>query len=796
MVTACTTVAAGRLQEARRLVASLTEHDPGAALSVLVLERRETVQPRDEDFLVVTPSDLDRGDDTDVLAAAYGAEGLAEALLPAMLRALLAQSDHVVVLEGASRITGSVAAVADAARAAGVLVDADGRLIGLGRGPAAQALLDDWDAVIRGRHGTAAPLPRTAAVLDGPRPWDRAEAHPDAAATGWERTWNDFPMDAPLRRAFRDGWRAGRLTRAPYDPIGEEAFFAYLAEPAERGGGAGVTRYMQAVHDADPAVAERVGELDDDGATALVAWLRGPGGRDRQPPPFALTGPPGRHDAVAGRAAEPPPFGANLVGYLSAEQGVGESARQLISALDTQDVPVLPIRIPTGSHRESHPFAAVDGFPNPFAVNLLVVNADQTVRVLDEAGPAFRAGRRTVGLWAWEVPELPSYFAEAFRAVDEVWAFSSFVVELLRRSAPCPVNLIPMPVAPPAGAAPDRGRFGLGDDEVVFLFIYDYNSIFERKNPLGLLEAYRRAFGAAAGTRLVLKCINADGHPDAHARVVAAAAGRDDVTIIDRYLPVGDKNALLASCDVYVSLHRSEGFGITCAEAMGLGKPVVATRWSGSADYLHPAHSFPVDAELVAVGPGNDPYPATSQWADPDLDQAAAHLCALAQDPELRRRVGERGRAFIVREHGPEAVGARMRARLEVAAALTGTAAPAALTPLPALRGARDAVDRGPAPGGGARLSPKRLGRAALLRATAPRARHQQVVDRRILDATERGVAVAAAAAQHAEGEAWRTAAAGLREQRRLAERVRALEEEQAALAARLARVEGVERPA
>jgi glycosyltransferase involved in cell wall biosynthesis len=800
MVTACTTVDAGRVEEARRLAASLAEHDPRATLAVLVLDREErAVDPRREPFLVVTPSDLHL-EDVDVLAAAYDADELARALAPAMLRMLLAQNDHVVILDRATRLTGSLQDVAAAiGPAGGVLVDADGRPVGLGRGAAAEALLDSWEQVVRSRAGVAPPAAGDAAVLDGLLPWKRAGDDAAGEATGWETTWNGFRMDAAMRHAFREGWRSGRLRRGPYDPFGEEAFFDDLAAPGRRGAWAGVTRYMEAVHATDPAVRARTGDdLDGDGATALVAWLRGEGAAALDPPPHALTG---RPETAAPNAAaavlDPPPFGVNLVGYLRAELGVAEVARQLIGALDTQGVPLLPIGIEADTSRQGHDFAQVEQFANPFAVNLLCVNADQTPRIAEEAGRAFFAGRYTIGLWWWEVSDFPEYFRSAFAAVDEVWAGSAFVADTLRAVSPRPVVQIPMPVTLPPGVAPDRARFGFGDD-VTFLYVFDYNSIVERKNPLGLVEAYLRAFPAEvggtvpSGTRLVLKCINNARHPEAHARVLEAAAGREDIQVIDAYLSAGEKDALLASCDCYVSLHRSEGFGLTCAEAMLLGKPVIATGYSGAADFMDPGHSLPVGWTLMPIGPGNEPYPADGEWADPDLDEAAAHMRAVAQDPALRRELGERARAFIEREHSPQAAGAAIRARLEVVAAMAPAAGRQVPVPStsPALDRARDVVNGGPPPGSGPRWHPRRLARAVALRATAPRARHQHAVDRQIVDATEWAVAEAArttaAAAHRAETEAWRSAAQSLREQRRMAARMRAVELEVARSAAAL----------
>jgi glycosyltransferase involved in cell wall biosynthesis len=622
------------------------------------------------------PADLWGDDDLDIFEQARPAAALGPALTPAMLRLLLVQSECVVVLDRVARLTDSLSNVVDAAGAAGVLADVEGRLIALTRGVEATALLDAWDSAIAAGGDTVAPLQDDVARLPEPPPWVLL-------------------------------------------PAGDDTF----------------------------------------------------------------TTPP----STNGRASSDPSFGVNLVGYLRAELGVAEVARQLIGAFDTQEVPVLPIAIDACTSRQQHAFGAVERFANPYAVNLLCVNADQTPRIAATAGSNFFAGRYTIGLWWWEVSDFPDYFRSAFDAVDEVWAGSAFVADTLRAVSPRPVVRIPMPVTLPPDVAPDKARFSLAEDEVTFLYVFDYNSIVARKNPVGLVDAYRRAFPTAddeaVPTRLVLKCINRERHPDAHVQVRAAIAGREDVTIMDDYLSTADKDALLASCDCYVSLHRSEGFGLTCAEAMLLGKPVIATNYSGAADFMRADHSLPVGWTMVPVGPGNEPYPADGEWADPDLDQAAAHMRAVATDPELRRTLGERARAFVQREHSPAAAGAAIRARLEIVATPPSTTVPRQLpAPSLALERVRATVDSGPAPGTGSRWHPRRLARATALRLTAPRARHQTAINRQIVAAAQEAVtrsnAAAAAALRRAESDAWRATATTLREQRRLTTRLQAIEHE------------------
>ena len=137
----------------------------------------------------------------------------------------------------------------------------------------------------------------------------------------------------------------------------------------------------------------------------------------------------------------------------------------------------------------------------------------------------------------------------------------------------------------------------------MFLFMFDYVSVFERKNPLAVMRA-STAFFAGEGPVLVIKSVNGDLKPLDRERVRLAAADRPDVVFIDDYVTNGERNALMASADAYVSLHRSEGFGLTMAEAMTVGKPVIATGYSGNLDFMTEENSFLVHYKVGVVPPG------------------------------------------------------------------------------------------------------------------------------------------------------------------------------------------------
>jgi glycosyltransferase involved in cell wall biosynthesis len=272
--------------------------------------------------------------------------------------------------------------------------------------------------------------------------------------------------------------------------------------------------------------------------------------------------------------------------------------------------------------------------------------------------------RVTIGQWGWETDVLPSSWNPAKRLVDEVWVYSRFVAENLGRVLPVPVVVVPPAVVVPDITGiepPDFAR----SDRFKFLFICDLLSTERRKNVCGLIEAYTRAFSAADGARLLIKTINGRLRERQFAELRARAQGRPDVEIVDAYLSPSEKAALIASVDCYVSLHRSEGFGLPLAEAMALGTPVITTGYSGNLDFTTPFNSYLVDWSLGKVGPGSEIYPEYGAWAEPDLDHAALQMQTVAADPIGARKRAERAQREVSSLFSPAAVGAVARARLQ-----------------------------------------------------------------------------------------------------------------------------------
>jgi glycosyltransferase involved in cell wall biosynthesis len=202
----------------------------------------------------------------------------------------------------------------------------------------------------------------------------------------------------------------------------------------------------------------------------------------------------------------------------------------------------------------------------------------------------------------------------------------------------------------------------------MFLFIFDYYSTIERKNPVGLIEAFKQAFAPGEGPVLVVKSINGHNNRGKREALRHAASGRSDILLVDEFYSPEHKSGIVSLCDAYVSLHRGEGFGLGMAEAMALGKPTIGTRYSGNLAFMDDQNSYLVDFELGTVPEGAGPYPAGSEWANPDVDHAARLMRFVYDYSEEAIKRGDQGRNDVLSKMTLDQASVFVKGRLDTIA--------------------------------------------------------------------------------------------------------------------------------
>ncbi|HYR27888.1 MAG TPA: glycosyltransferase, partial [Thermoanaerobaculia bacterium] len=479
------------------------------------------------------------------------------------------------------------------------------------------------------------------------------------------KTSAGIALDARTRRVLRRTYiadeAAGRTSFPnPFSPEGADDVVQRLQRPSPHG--AAVPGWLGELWSERADLRIAFPRIDDADAERFLHWVRTQGVRECEIPPQLV--PPGAAPVVevkaSGATLTP---GVNVYGYAFAESGTGQIVRSVVAALAAEGIPYAVVPFTRTVSRQQQEFRDRGTGTPAFDTNLICVNADQVPLFFESMRGQLLPGARNIGLWAWEVEDLPAAMARSEEYFDEVWGISEFTAAALSRSLSKPVSAFPLPVVVPTVQRRTRAELGMPDG-FLFLFCFDYDSVFRRKNPLGAVAAFRKAFGDDPGVVLYIKTSNAARHAAEHEELRAAAARQSNIVIRDAYVTSDDYFSMLDASDCYVSLHRAEGFGLTVAEAMALGKPVISTAYSSTLEFADETNSFPVPARLAPVGDA-PPYPPHTRWAEPDVAAAAEQMARVYADRDAAAAVGARARVAIETLHSQSARGALLRDLLD-----------------------------------------------------------------------------------------------------------------------------------
>ena len=359
------------------------------------------------------------------------------------------------------------------------------------------------------------------------------------------------------------------------------------------------------------------------------------------------------------------PKGVNLYGFFKAENGLAQGAKLYARALEEGGIPHTLLNTDF-----------LDWLPQPvtdyddrlvknnrYAVNVVHINPDQWQEAVGMFPRSQFDGHYNIGVWLWELETIPRRWIPLLDYVDELWAPSAFIAEAVRKETDKPVTVIPYCMETPYDETLTRADFGLRDGDFLVLMVYDSNSYSSRKNPGAAIEAFRAAFGdRPEGAKLVIKISNPKPEDTAF---VESRLDRSAYVLMTERLDRMKMNSLVRLCDVFLSLHRSEGFGLVLAEAMSLGTPTVATNWSANPEFMPADAACLTGYTLVPVGDRYQYEQEDLVWAEADTAQAAAYLKRLKEDPAYREAISRNGRKAAAELLSPEKTAERMAARLD-----------------------------------------------------------------------------------------------------------------------------------
>jgi glycosyltransferase involved in cell wall biosynthesis len=357
-----------------------------------------------------------------------------------------------------------------------------------------------------------------------------------------------------------------------------------------------------------------------------------------------------------------------LIGYSSGDFGLAHTLRSAASALDCVHEELELFSISTrGNHIESNHsmnHLTVDKTNAP--VHVFFLSPDQMEStILHYKKKLSHAPAYRIGYWYWEFETFPKEWMYALKYVDEIWAPSRFIFECFSKLATKPVYYMPTVVDVSLKKHYTRQDFNLPTNEFLFLFSYDFHSFIERKNPEAVISAFQLAFPKEQNNVcLVIKSVNGEKHPEKYIKLLELALKDRRIHLINQTVSRDEILGLMQVCDCYISLHRSEGFGLGLAESMWLGKPTIATGYSGNLDFMTPENSCLVNYTKIPLGPGSYHCWDGLDWAQADLKHAASYMQRIYEDKEFRETIAQKGQEFVQKHHCAEAVGPLMQKRL------------------------------------------------------------------------------------------------------------------------------------
>ena len=359
------------------------------------------------------------------------------------------------------------------------------------------------------------------------------------------------------------------------------------------------------------------------------------------------------------------PFGVNLCGFIKGDFGLGESIRILARVLQHTNIPYTIIEVQdSGLHMFSNTeFENKISNEFRYSINIFAYNPDCFEETIREFDKSIFYGRRNIGYWAWEMLEFPEGWEREFPYFDEIWTLSDFTTQSIAQEAPIPVYTVPYAIYPEKDEVLSRMDFGLPENQFIFLMTYDTRSVSERKNPMAAVRAFNKAFGNSKEATLLLK-LNTPLDWEGDKELVNVLDEHNNILTINQQMSKVEINSLISLCDAYVSLHRSEGFGLGPAEAMAFGKPAILTNYSGNTQYMRDGACCPVPYRLVTVEEDFGIYRKGMHWAEPDEEVAAEYMKKLVDDKCYYASIGKNAKQVIETEFSYEHCGKILLERL------------------------------------------------------------------------------------------------------------------------------------
>lgn len=365
--------------------------------------------------------------------------------------------------------------------------------------------------------------------------------------------------------------------------------------------------------------------------------------------------------------------GAGIVGFANGGMGLGHQSRSIFQALFAQNINTCLVDCGFVSyHHNNHHDTTFNEHiksHNPYRCGIFSVTSNIIMTLYHSLGYKAFKNRYNIHYGAWELAKYPTIWLSSANLMHEFWAMSTFVQQSVQSKVPIPVLFMPYAIDFIIPSIKNRSKFNLPENKFLFIFTFDMSSLCSRKNPCATIKAFQLAFSTKEkDVGLVLKFVTIRDdkkHKAEKQKILKLINNHHSIYVIDKILSDSEIKELIFCCDVYISLHRAEGFGMGMAQAMKMGKPVIATNYSGNTDFTKPETACVVDYKLVPIKPDEFClYEPGQVWAEPEIEHASEYMKKLYYDNDFYHKTASAGKQFIDQNYNNTLIGQRFLSRL------------------------------------------------------------------------------------------------------------------------------------
>jgi len=368
--------------------------------------------------------------------------------------------------------------------------------------------------------------------------------------------------------------------------------------------------------------------------------------------------------------------GANIVGPATLKTGIGEHLRLVAQAFKDQRINFSIENYDLGALHNNDALTLNEFVREDYTynTNIFCLSSDKLVAFAQKENATLMKCRYNIHYGAWELSSYPDQWLPLMNLIDEVWAISTFMQESVSEKSSVPVIHMPLPVDFAIHKKFSRKYHGLPQHMFLFIFAFDMASSVYRKNPFAVIEAFNRSFeknNEDVGFVIkVNKLSSVRQQREEAEKLSLLVKDQKNIFLVDKILDREEMLGLINVCDAYISLHRSEGFGLGMAEAMKMGKPVIATNYSGNTDFMNNNNSCLVDYRLVSVKKGEYIHGDGQVWAEPDIDHAAYYMRKLFENRKYTSSLGLAAKKYMDENYNFKVIGEKYKKRLKLIGAV------------------------------------------------------------------------------------------------------------------------------